>query len=596
MASVSDTIFYDRQFRGIDDDTEFIVWWTAQGLEQQYVVKHKEPTQRYATFMSYGAKLFRLSPFVLSNQFRHETASGNSQGDGAGWIDGRNPAGIGIYGPGATTPWTPGPYNAEELAAYIHVVEMWVRSTGSSAWILQSPTPTDFVRRVGEHFRHSRTADEVRQIERICQMVVDRDWNHLSRVLALFRNYPGALTSTLSSLRARFGPNDSECAWACDPYYDIKMVGWLNRGLQAYQDRAGQPPAPGVDPTMDRLTPVVLLLAGHRQTVGGGGTPGESVRTPNLVKAYQTALNELGVRNIWVQAADGDSDPDDTVGGLDVTSAKASQLGQRLIQEGNFVVLLDLHFEGTAASVRGLFSIYPRSNGLTTGAPVGNQGADAEGRNGWDKVFGARLAKSLSKATGIPLRSTNVVEPGLMGEHQTGVGGDGYRLATFAYTVPLQDNGIRLVVEHGALTNTQDKAIIDGPGYYANVTKGVKEAFAATFATAESPNPPPPPPDEEPGVPLGGSAPTTYGKVSIFNGATWYPLSIQLPAGPNGARGKRNAGKDTPVAYTYPAGELVRIDWLVHGQGGTWHYVTRDRLRVPITDFDVQYVLQRELS
>lgn len=582
MAEITDSIFWRKAYPEIDADREFIGDWAYSSVVGDGAQKGN--ARLYALMMFDAAKLFGLSPTVLLAQFLHETGRGTSDH----WLVDRNPAGIGIWGDGAQTPWTPGVYQAIPLAAHIHVVEMWVRSIDSSGWILSAPTRTDFVNRVREHFiTRGRTKSEVTAISNITHAVVDRNWDHIQRVKNLFSQHPNAMTSNISSLNRRFA--NGECTWACDPEYRTKMVGWIER-IEAGYNKQELPVQPAEEMRMEKLTPTVILLAGHRQTVGGGGTPGESARTPKLAAAYQKALKEIGVTTHFLQAEDGDNDPDDTVGGLDVTSHKALLLAQKLIAQGAFVVLLDLHFEGAHASVRGLFSIYPRSNGLTTGAPVGNQGADAAGSNIWDETFGARLSARLSEATGIPLRSTGVVRPGLMGEHQTGVGGQGYRLATFAYTAPVQNNCIRLVVEHGALTNAQDKAIIDAPDFYDKVGSAVKKAFRETFNVAG--------PIDEPApgqVPSGNSTPSSYGQVSEFNGAFWYPLGIVLEVGEEGARAKVNGGTETPFIYTYPKGTKLKVDWLVRGQGGVWYYVTRDRLRIPVTEFGVQYVIAKEV-
>lgn len=550
----SGTIFRDTALYPKDGDRARFVNTMMTLAKGDY--KNIGRVRKYATMLWEVARVYKMSATVLGAQFMHETAAGTSDH----WIRDHNPAGIGIWGDGAKTPWRyDGTEDPDEVAAAIHVIEMHRRSVN---FTLPSTAPSS-------------------RISRVISEAVAADINHLVSVSSLFNKHPGARTHNIASLNVRFGGD--QCTWACDPNYASKIDRWVTLMQSPI------PPQEAEGRKMEYLRPAVLLIAGHRQTVSGGGTPGESVRTPLLVNAYRRALESIGVAVHHLQAEDGDSDPDDVVGGLDVASNKARELGAELIKKHSFVVILDLHFEGSAPSVRGLFAIYPRSNGLTTAAPVGNQNADAQGENAWDQAFGLKLSQNLSKFTGIPLRMSGVVAPGLMGEHQTGVGGQGYRLATFAYTAPLQNNAIRLVVEHGALTNGLDKAIIDGSSFYKNVEAAVRDTFVASF---DFENPSGSAPSDP--IPSGASVPETIGRVSNFNGATWYPLVARLEAGPSGGRAKKNGGSDSPVVYTYPAGSIVKVDWLVRGQGGVWYYVTRDRLRVPVSDFTVSYVIDKE--
>jgi hypothetical protein len=221
--------------------------------------------------------------------------------------------------------------------------------------------------------------------------------------------------------------------------------------------------------------PTVLLIAGHR-SYGDAGNPVEKNMTDDLARAYKTALTAAGYTVTWLQEADGDGDPDDTVGGLDTVSAKA---GAWCAKQANGV-LLDLHFEGTAPSVRGCFAIIPDVTGLRTGAPVAQNPNDTWNANFLDRDLGGEIVQNLHEMTGLPLR-TGIREPGLMDESQTGVGGQGYRLATFAYTSPYRATVVRLVVEHGAHTNAQDRAIITAPGFFAKCGTAAVAALNAVY-------------------------------------------------------------------------------------------------------------------
>jgi hypothetical protein len=241
-------------------------------------------------------------------------------------------------------------------------------------------------------------------------------------------------------------------------------------------DRWGVTPKEKSMPTK----PTVLLIAGHRSH-GDAGNPVEKDMTDDLARAYKTALTAAGYSVTWLQETDGDTDPDDTVGGLDTVSSKA---GQWCAKQTNGV-LLDLHFEGTAPSVRGCFSIIPDRTGLVTGAPAVQHAADTWENNVRDRELGRAIVTNLNALTGLPLR-TGIREPGLMDESQTGVGGQGYRLATFAYTSPSCEKVVRLVVEHGAHTNAQDRAIINAPGFFAKCGAAGVAALNAVYGIAPS--------------------------------------------------------------------------------------------------------------
>lgn len=249
--------------------------------------------------------------------------------------------------------------------------------------------------------------------------------------------------------------------------------------------------------------PTVLLIAGHRSH-GDAGNPVEKNMTDDLARAYKSALTAAGYTVTWLQETDGDTDPDDTAGGLDTVSNKARQWcastpGQK--------ILLDLHFEGTAPSVRGCFAIIPDRTGLSTGAPVPQSNADTWENNAGDRKLGRAIVDNLSRLTGIPLR-TGIREPGLMDESQTGVGGQGYRLATFAYTSPHCADTVRLVVEHGAHTNAADRAIITAPGFFAKCGAAAVAAMNAVYGDAPAPNP-------EYAEPVGW--PSKIGQVGVIN-------------------------------------------------------------------------------
>jgi N-acetylmuramoyl-L-alanine amidase len=236
------------------------------------------------------------------------------------------------------------------------------------------------------------------------------------------------------------------------------------------------------NPVGNRQT--ILVVAGHRST-NGAGDQAEKDRTPGLARAYRDALREAGHQVFWLQEIDGDADPDDTVGGLDtvgrLTRERCTQLGA--------TVMLDLHFEGhPSPAVRGAFAVVPDATGLVTAVPGGAPSDDTIANNTRDVRLARAVTRRLMEATGLPTRPLNPPgEPGVMSERQTfvGQGGGGAhppsRLAMFAHTAALRHSTVRLVIEHGALTNPQDREIIDSPGFPARAGAAIVRAVADVF-------------------------------------------------------------------------------------------------------------------
>lgn len=242
----------------------------------------------------------------------------------------------------------------------------------------------------------------------------------------------------------------------------------------------------------------VLLIAGHRNN--GGGNPEEASLTDDLAMAYRDALRAEGHTVAWYQdGLDGDSDPDYANQGLDGVSMGALNWGKR--QAGDNLVILDLHFE-SGGQAAGMFCIVPDKTGLITYAPVAQEPGDVLANMQHDLKLARLLNDRITKATGLTKRTGWIIEPGIMDEHQTGVGGQGYRLATFAYTSPLYTRAIRLVVEHGALDNAGDRAIIFKSGFFAKVGKAAAAAITEMFPTVTVPSTPEEPIEEEPEYPV----------------------------------------------------------------------------------------------
>lgn len=225
---------------------------------------------------------------------------------------------------------------------------------------------------------------------------------------------------------------------------------------------------------------VIVIVAGHRSH-GDPGDPTEKSLTPTLAVAYVAALRAAGHEVHYVQQEDGDGDLDDTAGGLDTVGGKTRELCER----HGATVMLDLHFEGGGAG--GVFAIVPDAAGLTS-AIAGDFSRDLWADNPRDRALAQAISRRISEATGIPIRRTWVREPGVMSETQTGVAGRyGARLAMFAYTAPLQEQTVRLVVEHGALDTQPDRSIILRQDFAGRAAAAAVLAVADVFG-APSPS------------------------------------------------------------------------------------------------------------
>lgn len=222
------------------------------------------------------------------------------------------------------------------------------------------------------------------------------------------------------------------------------------------------------------FTPLhIMVVQGHRNT--SGGNPREMAKTPGVALAIVAALNAAGHRAECLQ-------PENNwfPGSLDAVAREiTTRHGHDPID-----VMLDVHFEGDAGNTRGVFAIVPDGDGLRTLTPY--TGSDALHTNPLDHTVAREVSHAIARQTGLPLRRTNVVEPGVMSERRTHVGADlGWRLAMFGYTAPARDRMVRLVLECGNIIG--DAAIIDGPHFNAQVGAGVVEGIARAYGFATGP-------------------------------------------------------------------------------------------------------------
>jgi hypothetical protein len=284
--------------------------------------------------------------------------------------------------------------------------------------------------------------------------------------------------------------NDLSGRYAADPAYGATIA---RRSQVVYGDLPDQssvtlPTEP--EPEEPPMTkPTIILVAGHRSD-GDSGNSNEKDRTDDMARAYLAAFKAAGYATRYVQNEDGDGRPDITSGGLDTVSSKTRQIMQGI---SGPMVLLDLHFEGAAA--RGVFAIVPDVTGLRTAVIGGAPTDDTWANNPLDVKLAGVISRRIAAATGLPIRATT--QPGIMSERHTGVGYDGWRLATMAYSAWCRDRAVRLVVEHGSLP-TSDVSIINQPGFYEKCAAAAVAAVNEVYAVSTPAPQPEPEPEPEP--------------------------------------------------------------------------------------------------
>lgn len=229
--------------------------------------------------------------------------------------------------------------------------------------------------------------------------------------------------------------------------------------------------------------PKILVIAGHR-SYGDSGNAEEKSLTPALARAYRDKFRAAGYQCTWLQEADGDADPDDTVGGLDTVSSKAAAW---IAANPGQVLVFDLHYEGSPAP--GMFAIIPDVTGLQTAVGVAQPASDTWENNVLDRQLGRAIVTEITKRTGLGQRA-GIREQGLMDESQTGVGQQyRARLATFAYTAPYHERAVRLVIEHGNHTHPLDRQKIFTPDFAEKCADGAVAAVNRVFAETATPAP-----------------------------------------------------------------------------------------------------------
>lgn len=276
----------------------------------------------------------------------------------------------------------------------------------------------------------------------------------------------------------------------------------------------------------------IVVTQGHRHS--GGGNPPEAARTPAIANAITAALRSAGHTVILLQNDDGSAD-DWFDGSLDAVARRVMTLHR----ESPLDLMLDIHLEADPANTPGVFAIVPDGDGLRTLTPY--TGTDSAASNSRDRALAAAIAGHVARTTGLALRTRGVIAPGVMSERQTHVGGDlGWRLAMFAYTAPARDRMARLVLECGNIG--ADRAIINGPGFAAQVAAGV----AAGIAAVDGRSPERPAPDR------------AFGQQGTF--AAPQVMTVTVPT----LRARKWAETSQPVMAEWPEGtQFWATGWVI---------------------------------
>ncbi|HWK79266.1 MAG TPA: hypothetical protein VNP95_00795 [Thermomicrobiales bacterium] len=221
----------------------------------------------------------------------------------------------------------------------------------------------------------------------------------------------------------------------------------------------------------------IVVVQGHRNT--SGGDPREARRTPAIANAIVAALVAAGHDAVCLQHADGTRD-DWFAGSLDGVAQAVMSLHRAKPVD----LMLDIHLEGDSANTPGVFAIVPDGDVLQTLTAYG--GGDDWESNTLDRAYAAAMARHIARETGMPIRTRNVREPGVMSERQTHVGADlGWRLAMFGYTAPARATMVRLVIECGNIVS--DAARIFAEAFPGQVARGVVNAIAEVGADRNAP-------------------------------------------------------------------------------------------------------------
>lgn len=317
--------------------------------------------------------------------------------------------------------------------------------------------------------------------------------------------------------------------------------------------------------------PYVLLVSGHRSYTDGGN-PAEKALTDDLGRLYTQAFRDAGYKADWWQRdLDRDNDPDDTVGGLDTVSLGCAN---HLATISGSKVLLDLHFNGAHSPVH---AIIPDSRGLTTAYSGGAPADDTYANNILDRAFAAKWAQDVANAFGLSVFRGRANEPGVMLEGETGVGLQGFRLATMAASARVRADTIRCVLEHAG---TDDWG--SGSAREAKFLRCAQIAVAAVNAVynVTSTPPTPKPPKYAKLSPVPGNV-----EPKVINGKIWLPLPKRTWTALRDVDKHQYAEKDSAlVGAKLRKGKTITLHYAVFSDDELW-FVSKSGVRVEADAF-----------
>lgn len=302
--------------------------------------------------------------------------------------------------------------------------------------------------------------------------------------------------------------NDLSGKWAADRLYGEKIADLANDlGIETNDDPVGGDP---VTVKPENLTAFqkallgrkVLLSGGHRNTTRGGAYR-EIDWTMPVTRKLAAAFRKAGWTADILQELDGDNDPNFQHANLDHVGQKAVQLDKT---RGPYGLFFSQHYEGVAVS--GCFGI-----------PPGSQSADRQlisfrtrirdnellSGNGADLAFcriaSAKVAGVKVNGRSIPQRRGGVIEPGVMAEWQTGVGGSGWRLSELYESLPIRDHCARVIFEAGTYGVQNDRDLLWLPAWqdaYCDAIVAAAEAWRAEWLAGVADTKPVPVPTPDP--------------------------------------------------------------------------------------------------
>lgn len=493
---------------------------------QQNGAKRLDDLREYVELVHTIAPSVDLNPDVVLGQWHLETDGGKSDA----WAITLNPAGIGVTNDSERTKYQ---LETGTRAALTHLVHLSLYVHGTRLSPILAPS-----------------------------QLLDYRWQ-----AAIDAGYAGK-ASTLDDLTGR---------WAADDQYGFKIASRMTMlaNIGAIPDAQlvdpEEPDQPAGSNLMLRSEVAVLLVEGHR-SIGDRGSPVERELTDDLARAYEPAFKSKGYKVVRVN-------PTLTPGGLDGLGSATARAIQAAINAGaKLVLMLDLHFNTSTSPVHAIVAHNRRQDGrgtLSTAIPAGRVAGDLASNNSLDVSLAKAIAAEISSIAGMRNRTnTNGYGAGVMLENESGVGGQGYRLAMMAYTAPYLAKCVRITIEHGG-TNDASK-----PRFFelcaAASLKAVETVLAPRF-TDTLPNPD----DGDDDLPPEGDAGEGALLVALFGEADGFQYDPQGPVSAMWRARFAETGKAARLVETFTSATALYFQFsdgsiIVRNDGEAARWLTTD--------------------